>query len=116
MDYYFQLAGDLLYALDKIVHTIAYITPVVKPWLEQEMGPPWVIDPTTHRTMSRCSTVELHLAPSLVDARTVKIRAIGGKNVLSMSLNKYIFVVDWSHLEASTDLVKIKEEKKCFIY
>ena len=28
------------------------------------MGPPWGINPTTHRATSRCSIAELHLAPS----------------------------------------------------
>ena len=29
------------------------------------MGPPWGIDPTTHRTMIRRSTTELHLVPGI---------------------------------------------------
>ena len=27
------------------------------------LGPPWMVDPTTHRTMSGRSTTELHIAP-----------------------------------------------------
>ena len=36
-------------------HTTAFVTPVVEHWLEQEMAPPWRIDPMTHRAMSKRS-------------------------------------------------------------
>ena len=38
---------------DRIVHTTAFITPVVEHWLEREIAQ-WVY-PTTHRTMSERS-------------------------------------------------------------
>ena len=44
---------------DRIAHTTAFGTPVAEYWLEQEIaqwvGPPWRIDPMTHRTMSERS-------------------------------------------------------------
>ena len=41
--------------IERIVHTTAFVKPVVEHWLEREkksMGPPWRINPTTHQTMS----------------------------------------------------------------
>ena len=42
---------------NKIAHTTAFVTPVVEQaWTRNSlMGPPWRIDPTTHRTMSEHS-------------------------------------------------------------
>ena len=46
---------------DRIIHTTAFVTPVVEHWLEREIAQ-WIhpmkdirIDPTTHRTMSERS-------------------------------------------------------------
>ena len=47
---------------DRITHTTAFVTPVVEHWLEREIAQ-WMIDPTTHRTMSERSTSELRPAP-----------------------------------------------------
>ena len=37
---------------DRIVHTTAFVTPVVEHWLEREIAQ-WV-DPTTQHTISEC--------------------------------------------------------------
>ena len=36
-------------------------------WDRDILCPPWRIDPMTHCTMNRCSTTELHLAPSIFE-------------------------------------------------
>ena len=36
---------------DRIIHTTAFVTPVVEHWLEREITP-WGIDLMTHHTMS----------------------------------------------------------------
>ena len=59
----------ILHPRDRIVHTMAFMAPVLEHWLEQKnssMGPPCGIDPTTHCTMNKHSTMELHLAPDYV--------------------------------------------------
>ena len=59
MDYSFRLAARvLLYAPQ--FGTLAGMT-------NSSMGPPWGVDPTTHCTMSGCSTTKLHLAPHYMD-------------------------------------------------
>ena len=53
---------------DRIAHTMAFVSPVVEHWLEQERSQwvkSWGIDPTTHRTISIRSTTELHHSPDL---------------------------------------------------
>ena len=45
---------------NRIAHTMAFVTPAMEHWLERELAQ-WRIDPTTHCTMSRCSTMELSL-------------------------------------------------------
>ena len=43
---------------DRIIHTTAFVTPVMEHWLEREIAQsfnPRRIDPTTHRTMSERS-------------------------------------------------------------
>ena len=48
--------------LDRIAHTLAFVRPVMEHWLEGEIAQ-WGIDPMTHHTMSRHSTMELNLDP-----------------------------------------------------
>ena len=49
---------------DRIAYTTASVTPVVEHCLERDMGPPLMIDPTTHRTMSERSC---HVATSRLE-------------------------------------------------
>ena len=59
--YSFWLAARFFYMhhpTDMIAHTTAFVTPIMKHWLEQEIGqigPPWRVDLMTHRTMSERS-------------------------------------------------------------
>ena len=68
MGYYFQLAArDLLYApshrQDSTYHIFNYTSHgALAGMRNNSMSPPWRIDPMTHRTMSGCSTTELHRA------------------------------------------------------
>ena len=41
------------HSIDRIAHTMAFVTPVVEQWLEQEIA----------CTKSGCATMELYLAP-----------------------------------------------------
>ena len=56
---------------ERIVHTTAFATPVVEHWQEQEIAQ-WVlprrINSTNYRTMSECSTMELHFTHWYWDA------------------------------------------------
>ena len=69
MSYSFQLvAKDLLYASshreDSTYHGLCYISRgAMVGTRNSSTSPPWGIDPMTHHTMSRCSTVKLHLTP-----------------------------------------------------
>ena len=54
----------IYHSTNRIAHTTAFVTPVMKHWLERENNsrcPPWGINPTTHNTRSGCCTTELHL-------------------------------------------------------
>ena len=69
MGYSFKLAARvLLYApshrKDSTYHGICYTSCRALAGMRNSlMDSPWGIDPTTLSTMSRCSTIELHLAP-----------------------------------------------------
>ena len=69
MGYSFRLAARvLLYApfhrQDNTYHGLCYTCRwAVAGTRNSSMGPPWRIDPTTHRTMSVTLTTELHLTP-----------------------------------------------------
>ena len=53
-------ARDHLYAQDSTYHSLCYTSRGAMAGLRNSsMGPSRGIDPTTHRTMSRCSTMEL---------------------------------------------------------
>ena len=54
MDYSFRLARAILYALDRIPHTMAFVTPVVEHWLEQKLAQWYTMkdrsdDPSHHK-------------------------------------------------------------------
>ena len=78
-------ARDLLYASSHLqenkYHSICYSSCGALAGMNSSMGPPWGIDQTTHRTMSRCSAMELHINGH------ISIRSILVKNVSSMLFN-----------------------------
>ena len=68
-----------LYALfhrqDNTHHGLCYTSSWALVWMSnRSMGPPW-IDPTTHSTICECSTMELHLTPSLIEINN-RLRSI----------------------------------------
>ena len=76
MGYSFRLAARvLLYApshrQDSTYHGLCYTSSGALAGMRySSTGPPWRIDPTTHRTMSEAFTTELHLAPVWVEGGT----------------------------------------------
>ena len=67
MDCSFRLAAKVLLYTDRIIHTTAFVTPVVEHWLEWEIAQ-WVHHEGSIRRAiapwSNALTTELHLAPN----------------------------------------------------
>ena len=84
---------------DRITHTTAFVTPVMEHWLEREIAQ-WMIDPTTHRTMSersyhRATARSLPRTESLampeadpVSRRVRNLNVYGHLNNVSYSYNR----------------------------
>ena len=98
MGYSFWLAARvLLYAFptDRIIHTTAFVTPVVEHWLEWEIAQwidhegsiQWPITP-----WANALTTELHLAPKLAHYTTVKTNFIG---ILGVDLPLFCEEAQW---------------------